>query len=133
MLLGFGIPSKAYDPERLPKRVAVPEPKDWVAWYRNHPYLTTGKATSVTVGGVSGVQFEAEVSSVPSDDPVVPLWQMGTPDSEWIMERGSKDQITVLAVGGETVIIDVLAPADRFEELLPKAQKVVETVEWQSA
>ena len=133
LLLGFAIPSKAYDPERLPKRVAVAEPEDWVAWYRNHPYLKTGKPTSVSVGGASGVQFEAEVSSVPGDEQEIPLWQMGTPDSEWIMWRGVKDQITVLDVGGETVIIDVAAPEDRFEELLPKAQKVVETVEWEGA
>jgi hypothetical protein len=138
LLLGFAIPSKAYDPERLPKRVAVPEPKDWVAWYQNHPYLTTGKATSVTVGGVSGTQFEAYVSSVPRDypkicggPPCISLWQMGTPDSEWFMWLGYKEQITILDVGGETVIIDVGAPEDDFVKLLPKAQKVVDTVEWE--
>jgi hypothetical protein len=33
-------------------------------------------------------------------------------------------------VGGETVVIDVAAPADKFDEFLPKAQKVLDSVEW---
>ena len=33
-------------------------------------------------------------------------------------------------VGGETVLIDVSAPADKFDEFLPKAQKVLDSVEW---
>ena len=33
-------------------------------------------------------------------------------------------------VGGETVLIDVFAPADSFDEFLPKAQKVLDSVEW---
>ena len=36
----------------------------------------------------------------------------------------------IVDVGGETVLIDVAAPADKFDELLPKAQKVLDTVEW---
>jgi hypothetical protein len=33
----------------------------------------------------------------------------------------------------ETVIIDVTTSQDESEELFPKAQKVVETVEWKDA
>jgi hypothetical protein len=138
LLLGFATPLKVYDPERLPKQVAVPEPEDWVAWYRNHPYLTTGKATSVTVGGVSGVRFETEMSSAPrdypedcGDAPCIPVWQMED-GSEWLMWLGAKEQITILDVGDKTVIIDVGAPEDDFEKRLPKAQKVVDTVEWKA-
>jgi hypothetical protein len=139
LLLGFGAPGRVYDPERLPKQVAVPEPKDWVAWYRSHPYLKTEEPTSVSVGGVSGVQFETEVSSVPRDypedcpAPCIPVWRMGAADFDWIMTLGDKEQITIVDTGGETVIIDALAPEDRSEKLLPKAQKVLDTVEWEGA
>jgi hypothetical protein len=34
---------------------------------------------------------------------------------------------------GETVVIDVSAPADKFDKFLLKAQKVLETVEWEGA
>ncbi len=33
-------------------------------------------------------------------------------------------------VGGETVIIDVAAPRDNFDKVLPKAQKALDTVKW---
>ena len=140
LFLGFATPGRVYDPEKLPKKVVVAGPKDWVAWYRNHPYLKTTKATSVSVGGVSGVQFETEVSSVPRDFPkfcgqqsCIPVWQLGPADFEWVYLPGHRDQLTILDVGGETVIIDVLAPAGEFDELLPKVQKVLETVEWEDA
>jgi len=30
------------------------------------------------------------------------------------------------------VVVDVAAPADKFDEVLPKAQKVLDTVVWES-
>ena len=36
-------------------------------------------------------------------------------------------------IGGERVTIAVEAPAVDFEEFLPKAQKVIDTVEWEGA
>jgi hypothetical protein len=33
-------------------------------------------------------------------------------------------------VGGQTVLIDVAARADKFDEFLPKAQKVLDSVKW---
>jgi hypothetical protein len=33
-------------------------------------------------------------------------------------------------VQGQTVLIDVAAPEEKFDEFLPKAQKVLDTVEW---
>ena len=36
-------------------------------------------------------------------------------------------------VGEETVLIDVAAPAETFDAFFPKAQKVLDTVEWKGA
>jgi hypothetical protein len=33
-------------------------------------------------------------------------------------------------VEGETVVIDVAAPTNKFDEFLSKAQKVLDSVEW---
>jgi len=33
-------------------------------------------------------------------------------------------------VEGETVVIDVAAPAGQFDEFAPKAEKLLEVVEW---
>jgi hypothetical protein len=40
--------------------------------------------------------------------------------------------ITILKVAGETVIIDITGQIDKFEKLLPKADKVLKTVEWEA-
>ncbi len=135
LLIAFSAPDKVYEPERLPKQVPVPEPKDWVAWFRNHPYLKTGKATPVTVGGVSGVQFETQVSSAPRKYPeycpaaCIPVWPQKVVGPV-LLALGVNDRITILKVKGETVIIDVAAPEDNFEKRFQKAHKVLDTVEW---
>jgi hypothetical protein len=47
---------------------------------------------------------------------------------------GAKSRTTILNVGGDTVLIDTSASSpDEFEELLPEAQKVLDTVEWKGA
>jgi hypothetical protein len=51
-------------------------------------------------------------------------------ESTSIIFEGRKDRLIILDVGGETVVIDVAAPADKFDEFLPKAQEVLDTVEW---
>jgi hypothetical protein len=133
----FMNPRQVYDPKRPAEQIAVPEPEDWVAWFQNHPYLETGKATSVTIGGISGVQFNMEASSAPRrfpercGAPCVPAWPLSDGNSvEYPL--GGKDRITIVEVAGETVIIDIGPPADAFDEFLPKAQEVLDTVEWEA-
>jgi hypothetical protein len=36
-----------------------------------------------------------------------------------------------LDISGETVIIDMAAPADKFDAFFPNAQKVLDTVKWE--
>jgi hypothetical protein len=138
IFISFNNPQKVYDPKRPTERVAMPEPKDWVGWFQDHPHLKTGKPTRVTVGGVSGVQFDTELTSAPSKYPeycrpvpCVPLWPLSDGGS-FDAYLGDPDRVTILDVAGETVIIDITGQKDKFEELLPKAQKVVDTVEWKA-
>jgi hypothetical protein len=41
-----------------------------------------------------------------------------------------KDRFVIVDVEGETVVVDVKATADKFDEFLPEAQKVLDSVEW---
>jgi hypothetical protein len=53
---------------------------------------------------------------------------------QWYAAEGDKSRFIVLEdVRGETVTIVVEARAVDFEEVLPKAQKVLKTVEWGGA
>ncbi len=119
-----------------------PAPKDLVAWLRNHPRLDTESPKPASVGGVKGVQLDAVASRVPQeflgtycDEVCLPLFQpTSDPSSSFSMYEGDKVRFIVLEdLAGKTVVITILAPAVEFEEFLPKAQKVLDTVEWKGA
>jgi hypothetical protein len=118
-----------------------PTPEDPVAWFQRHPYLTTDEPEPVDIGGAAGQRLEAEVN-VPegyrSDHgsgcalPCVPLFRLGGDSVTHITEKG-KDRFAFLEdIQGETVVIIVSAPVVEFDEFLPKAQNVLDTVEWES-
>jgi hypothetical protein len=46
---------------------------------------------------------------------------------------GYRDRFVFLDVDGEVVVIDVAAPSDNFRDFSPKAQRVLDTVEWTGA
>jgi uncharacterized protein YjbI with pentapeptide repeats len=119
-----------------PTKVSAPENVDeWASWLRQHPNLDTSKPVSVRVGGAPGMRIDATLSSEPEDysqdfcgkQPCVPLYPAGIRSS-----KGYKDRFIILDVKGEIVIIDVSAASaqNKFDEFLPKAQKVLDTVEW---
>ena len=67
----------------------------------------------------------------PSDDVI--LFPLGA-ETDWGVNPKSRFRFVVVEdVKGETVIIAVGGPAGQFEELLPKAQKVLDTLEWKGA
>jgi serine/threonine protein kinase len=119
-------------------------PDDVVTWLRNHPNLDVSKPTPVTVGGVSGTSFDVEISPVPEDNetsagcgpiPCVFLFAFtgqrdGTGLAVWADDT---NRLVVLEdVEGETVIIAISVPPN-FKGFLPKAQQVLDTVEWKGA
>ncbi len=105
-----------------------PAPEDMVGWLQRHPHLETEEPESVSIGGIKGVYFDAVVVD-PSR-----VWLFGLSRGEWYAAEGDKSRFIVLEdVKGETVTIVVEARAVDFEEVLPKAQKVLKTVEWEGA
>jgi hypothetical protein len=119
----------------------TPAPEDMVTWLRSHPSLDISKPVPVTVGGEEGVRLDASVSPALADysaecgpDPCVFLLQ-DADQSGWPLYAGDKHRLIVLEdVGGETVVITIIGTsAEKFGRFLPKAQEVLDTVEWESA
>jgi hypothetical protein len=109
----------------LDSTATKPAPEDMVGWLQNHPRLQTEKPEPVSVGGIKGVYFDAVVLD-PSEVFLFDLSQ-----GEWYAAEGDKSRFIVLEdVGDETVTIIVEARAVDFEEFLPKAEKVLDSVEW---
>src|SRR5687767_7259846 len=63
--LGFLKIAEVYEPNRTGLPTLAEPPKDWVAWYRRHPYLRTSNHKQVEVGGVEGEQFDMVVADLP--------------------------------------------------------------------
>jgi hypothetical protein len=132
--LGFYAPQAVANPNDPTGNTVVPAPDSvdgWVEYFEKHPNLSTEKPVPVTVGGASGVRMDAVVASVPDGHPAW-FWVLG--DGTTIQDdvEGGRIRTFILNVGGETVLIAIRHPGDRFEGFLPKAQKVVNTVEWKS-
>lgn len=138
--LTFGRPQHVFHPSNPsePEEVPAPDnPDEWVSWFESHPNLDASKPVPASVGGVSGVRIDVTARSAPDnysqeycvDRPCVPLFPLG--DLGMVSLVNLKDRFVIVEVDGETVVVNVFAPADKFDAFLPKAQKVLDTVEWE--
>jgi uncharacterized protein YjbI with pentapeptide repeats len=136
----FTNPRHVFDPSAPsePKELPAPEnASEWVSWFQKHPNLDTSKPVPVRVGGASGMRIDVTVTSTPENypknfcggQPCVPLYALSG-ENGIIGYEGYKDRFVIVDVGNETVLIDAAAPTDNFDEFLPKAQKVLDSVEW---
>jgi hypothetical protein len=110
-----------------------------VGWFQRHPDLRTDEPERVEVGGVKGVQFDVVVGDSPDNVSVV--CGTGCVDiarlndgSGLALVDGDKVRVIVLKdVKSETVTIAFGSPATDFDEFLPEAQKVLDSVKWRGA
>ena len=126
---------EVFDPSDPGQRVAAPD--DLATWLQEHPGLDTEEPGRVSVGGVSGQQFDA-IPSEPKDvefcaEPCVPLFALSGGETFWLGESEKYRFIVLDDVEGETATLIVGGSALEFEEFLPDAQKVLDTMEWKGA
>jgi hypothetical protein len=115
----------------------VKAPKDLVGWFQHHPYLKTSAPEPVTVGGVKGEQFDVLVEDMPQDSfgacgpNCVDIASLSSDEQLLEFREGKERRVIVLEdVKGSTVTIDFGSFVTDFEEFLPEAKKVVESVKW---
>jgi hypothetical protein len=134
--LGFVSAQEVYEPTRSGQPIVVKAPEDMVGWFQKHPYLQTSKPEPVTVGGVKGVQFDVLVKDLPEDYDAVcgrgclDIFRSSGLGSIAFMENSKTRVIVLEDVKGVTVTMGFSIPATYFDEIAPKAQKVLESVEW---
>ena len=135
-LLTFVIPEKVFDPKKVSELDSIPPPEDMAAWLEGHPYLDTEDPKTAAVGGVEGAQIDALVPGVPESEcggNCLGLFAASDGAYDWVVFEEEKVRFIVLDdVEGERVVVAVEAKARDFERFLPKAQEVLETVEWAS-
>jgi hypothetical protein len=136
---------EVYEPARMgmPNVEEAPkDPKGWVAWGRHHPYLRTSEPEQVEVGGVEGERIDVVVGDLPEDyrgrcgTDCVDIGRVeGVPPlkNDVFLPEDEKARVTFLDVEGETVTISVTSPAIVFDDFVPEAQKVLDSVEWRGS
>jgi hypothetical protein len=136
---------EVYEPARMgmPNVVEAPkDPKGWVAWGRHHPYLRTSEPEQVKVGGVEGKRIDVVVGDLPEDyrgrcgTNCVDIGRVeGVPPlkNDIFTPEDDKERVTFLDVEGETVTISITSPAIVFDDFVPEAQKVLDSVEWRGS
>ena len=132
---------EAYKPTRTGSQIVVDAPKDMVGWFQQHPYLQTSKPEPVRVEGVKGLQFDVVVgdrpqtyipvcTSIVGNPNCVDLFRLSTGEPILLVEGYKASAIVLEDLEGETVTIGFVSPASEFEEFVPEAQKVIDTVKW---
>jgi hypothetical protein len=136
---------EVYEPARMgmPNVEEAPkDPKGWVAWGRHHPYLRTSEPEQVEVGGVEGERIDVVVGDLPEDyrgrcgTDCVDIGRVeGVPPlkNDIFAPEDAKERVTFLDVEGETVTISITSPAIVFDDFVPEAQKVIDSVEWRGS
>jgi hypothetical protein len=136
----FTNPLHVFDLSNPREAKELPEPEnaaEWVSWFQRHPNLDTWKPDPVRVGSASRKQIDVSYNNTSENYPrgvcgglpCVPLYPLSDESVSAVYE-GLKNRFVIVDVGGQTVVIDVAAPTDNFDGFLPKAQKVLDTVEW---
>src|SRR5688572_3058211 len=139
--LGFVNLQEVYKPTKTGSAIVVDAPKNIAGWLQQHPYLQTSNPEPVTVGGVKGVEFDVAVGDLPKGYNPTCSSIVGTPNcvdlgrlstgGQIFVAGGDKMRVIVLEdVEGETVTIGFFSPPSEFEEFVPEAQKVLDSVEW---
>ncbi len=117
----------------------MPAPGELVGWFQRHPYLETSEPEPATVGGVKGVQFDV-VTDLPKyysgsgisieDDCCVDIFALSTGGSSVVFYQKREHYIVLENVKGVPVVIYYNNDADDFDEFVPVAEKVLQSVEW---
>jgi hypothetical protein len=133
-LVAFVNADQIFNPSKVRELDSMSAPEDMVAWLQRHPYLKPTDPHPAAIGGVEGARLDAVVASVPATEcggNCLGLFTTRDRTYDWVVYEKEKLRFIVLKnVQGERVIIALEAPVGDFEEFLPKAQKVLHTVEW---
>jgi hypothetical protein len=137
--LNFTNPSHVFDPSNLSELKEVPAPEsadEWASWLERHPNLDTSTPVPVTVGGAPGMRIDVTYGGaflprdVCGEYACVPLFTFGKSGVRASAHDEAKTRFVIVDIGSETVVIGVNAVADNFDEFLPKAQKILDSVKW---
>src|SRR5215213_5331856 len=106
----------------------VPAPDELVGWFQHHPYLETSKPEPISVGGVKGVQFDVVVVNLQKGDRCLSIFALSTGGPSDACDFHKVRYIVLEDVKGVPVVI--YYGDENFDEFVPVAENVLQSVEW---
>jgi hypothetical protein len=132
-------------PSNLFEGKLVRPPQDLVGWLQHHPYMDVGATSTITVGGVQGIQVDAVFTSAPKrygapgaenrgcPAPCVILWTVEDKGASFVFfVKGEKVRFIILPVDGKDVVITIEALPNEFDQTVSEAEQVLTTVAFDS-
>jgi hypothetical protein len=128
-------PSKVIDPKSLEP---VAAPSDLLTWIRTHPNLAVANPRSASIGGIEGTQVDITAVTpaakqrcgIGGDDPPCVAIAPISDGAPFIFVEGTVARITVIDVDGQAIMAVIEDQADTYEQFLPQAERVLQTVEF---
>jgi len=119
----------------------MPAPDELVGWFRRHPYLKTSEPEPITVGGYKGVQFDVVLANLPENHEglcgktahCLDIFALSTGGSSEVYYLKRNHFIVLDSVDGVPVVIQYEDLKDEFDEFVPVAENVLQSVEWTGA
>jgi hypothetical protein len=116
----------------------VDVPGDLAAWLHANPYLRTGAVTAISLGGLSGVEMDAVVASIPSPQPsfctadgLQCLPVATSSDGPILYLKGEKVRFIVLHAGGAQMLLSIEALPTAFPVFATSAEQLLRSVRFQ--
>jgi len=106
----------------------VPAPDELVGWFQHHPYLETSKPEPISVGGVKGVQFDVVVVNLQKGNHCLSIFALSTGGPSDACDFHKVRYIVLEDVKSVPVVI--YYGDENFDEFVPVAEKVLQSVEW---
>jgi len=118
----------------------IPFPEDFLSWIKSNPDFNAVESTSVTVGGIEGLQIDATPVWKPADGAHLKLFLSlsgnkygnteGQPDGENIVTDPEQWRFILLNnVSGERLLIILIdGNGHNFEDAVEQSQKVLDMV-----
>jgi len=117
---------------------SVSTPDELVRWFQRHPYLKISEPEAASVGGVRGVQFDVVLANLPRNHKGVcgntthclDIFALSTEGSSEVYYTKRVRFIVLKDVKGVPVAVYYTDEKDEFDEFVPRAEKVLKSVQW---